>query len=120
MIGGAFPDLALSEKVNHSVVRRLSFCSDIAVRESHILDRSDREGTPGRHANCVNTIITLPRVPKTRAAQVAKKRNILGVQIWKPYCPLRLPQSVLNPASICPGVPQSVRNLSRSNDVGQD
>ena len=43
-----------------------------------------------------------------------------GVEIYKPYCPLTLFQFVLNLSSMCPGVPQSVRNLPRSKDVGQD
>ena len=52
----------MSEKITHSMVGSLRFCSDIAARASHILDRSDREGTSGRHANCVSAIITLTRV----------------------------------------------------------
>ena len=36
--------------------------SDNAARESLFLDRSDWKEPPGQHANCVNTMITLPRV----------------------------------------------------------
>ena len=41
---------------------RLRFCTDIDAREPHILDRSDWERAPGRHSNCVNTIVELLRV----------------------------------------------------------
>ena len=33
-----------------------------------------------------------------------KGNQPFGVQTWKPYCPVMLPQSVLNLASIGPGI----------------
>ncbi len=54
------------------MVKRLRFCSDIEARESHILDRSDWESAPRRHANCVNTIIELLRVHEVIAPIVVE------------------------------------------------
>ena len=62
--------------------------SDNAARESYILDRSDREGTPGWQANSLNTIIMLLRVllnvPRSERVSLVSKLPSSGVEAPKP------------------------------------